>query len=162
MKSIYVEHSFKMPVSIWRYIIETVLVLIGVLSILLCPFFLPILSIGAFSLFVAYLLFRNNNTEIEYTLVDDDLYIDRIIGNRKRKRLRHHNLQYMEIFSENNNELFLKYKNKKMKIKRFLATHENSYAMIIRDSNHVTRLLLNVNDEFIKAMKTRFPHKVRL
>ena len=39
-----------------------------------------------------------------------------------------------------------------MKIKRFLATHENSYAMIIRDSNHVTCLLLNVNDEFIKAM----------
>lgn len=162
MKSVYVEHSFKMPVSLGRYIIEAILVLIGIISIVISPYFLPILSLGAFSFFIAYLLFRNNKTEMEYTLIDDDLYIDRIIGSRKRKRIYHENLQYMEVFSKNDKDLFLKYKHEKIKIKRYIATHENSYALIIKNRNYSTCLLLNVNDEFILAMKSRFPHKVKL
>ena len=154
----HIEYSFYKELSFLQKLIQVLLGMIGILVILI-SFLLPIFfMIGFFILMIAYLMKYHYDREIEYLIFDDQLEIDEIIHNRKRKKLYDVNLKEMTALVEYDRESFLKYPKKYRKDFSNL-NKQNVYMLLFTHQNENYCLLIQGDDKHLEALKRRLVFK---
>lgn len=122
--------------------------------------------LSGFLLAGLYFLFNTFSTkEYEYILDKNQLTIDVIYGGKYRRTAHILNLEQMEVTAPNRHVSVAKYRKdgtEKLKKYDYTSYEENTpyYTMIIREEGEKIKLLLDLTDNMLQAMKTRYPQKV--
>lgn len=106
--------------------------------------------------------------EYEYRLADRKLTIEVILGKRYRKTAHILELSEMEVTAPNRHESVAKYRKdaggEKLPKFDYTSYEENTpyYTMIIMENRRKIKLLLDLDEEMLQAMKRWYPEKVFL
>ena len=104
--------------------------------------------------------------DYEYTMENGELTIDVIYGKKYRKTAHVLKLEDMEVTAPHWHEKVSKYKKntgtEKLKKYDYTSYEEDTpyYTMIIMEERQKIKLLLDLNDEFLQALKSQYPEKV--
>lgn len=135
-------------------------VILGLFSILL----LGVLgiTISALLIYLAWYVFAITNIEYEYSIVNTDILIDKIMGQRKRKRAAEYDLKKAELIAYADSEHMQSYKGR-VKVEDYSSrTGKNSVAVIFPEGAEMIELLFEPNERIIDAMKRVRPGIVKL
>ena len=80
-------------------VIQTLLVIVCVLSCALIIIPYVGVLVVAVIIFLTYIYFKNNDVEWEYALVEKTMYIDKIMKKSKRKRMGEYDLTKTEVMA---------------------------------------------------------------
>lgn len=145
MQDVFVEQIIKRKLSMGGLAIRIGAIFLVLFSILLLPVLKPILTITVTCLFIylAYLAFVYTSVEWEYSFVNGELTIDRILGKRKRKPGETYDIRKAEMIGPVNSEEVIKKSEFLTKID-YTATNEkdNHYAIILDDVGGVKGALM--------------------
>ncbi|MDO4329791.1 MAG: hypothetical protein Q4C66_10695 [Lachnospiraceae bacterium] len=123
--------------------------------------FLALLMSGMYFLYDAYSV-----VDYEYVMEGDTFTIALIHAKRRRKTVHQLNLKDMEVVAPNRHEAVAQYrKNNKMgKITKYDYTSYEPeipyYTMIITEDRRKIKLLLDLEEDMIRAMKRMYPDRV--
>ncbi|MGX8679789.1 MAG: hypothetical protein ACSW8B_00180 [bacterium] len=107
--------------------------------------------------FLAYFYHRSLKLEYEYTLIDDDFSIDKIIAKMKRKKMAFFNLVDLVDITVEDDAFEQKYGSLKHKTKRFVSKcHDDpEYVLVLRRGGRYTYVHIQADEQLLKALKTR-------
>lgn len=161
MSDVYKEFMVKREKSTIATIGKIILIVIATLGFLtaqLVGYIIAVIcGIGA------YLLHLNGDLEYEYLYLDRELTVDKIMARTRRKRMECYQLDQMEIVAPIGTYHLDNHKNKDSSCKVFDYTSKN------KNSHNVTyviyyknnqKILIEANEEFIKAMHNNSPRTV--
>lgn len=145
MGDVFVEQIIKKNLSLGGLAIRIGAIFLVLIGILLLPFLKLILTITVTALFIylAYLAFVYTSVELEYSFVNGELTIDRILGKRKRKPGETYDIRKAELIAPVNSEEVIKKSEFLTKID-YTGTNntDNHYAIIIDDVEGVKGALM--------------------
>ena len=145
-------------------IIQTLLVIVCVLSCGLLP--IPYVGILAVALiiFLSYLYFKNNDVEWEYALVEQTMYIDKIMKKSKRKRMGEYDLTKTEVMAPEGSSYIKEYDNRNLKCTDFssLIPENKKYVLIIMDGNEMVKLVLEPDERMLKELRDIIPRQLHI
>ena len=145
-------------------IIQTLLVIVCVLSCGLLP--IPYVGILAVALiiFLSYLYFKNNDVEWEYALVEKTMYIDKIMKTSKRKRMGEYDLTKTEVMAPEGSSYIKEYDNRNLKCTDFssLIPENKKYVLIIMDGNEMVKLVLEPDERMLKELRDIIPRQLHI
>ena len=145
-------------------IIQTLLVIVCVLSCGLLP--IPYVGILAVALiiFLSYLYFKNNDVEWEYGLVEKTMYIDKIMKKSKRKRMGEYDLTKTEVMAPEGSSYIKEYDNRNLKCTDFssLIPENKKYVLIIMDGNEMVKLVLEPDERMLKELRDIIPRQLHI
>lgn len=151
---------FAKPLSILMVVMAVVLVILAII-------FDTGLMLPAFLFAVLYYIFSiNADREYEYCLENGVLTIAVIRGKRRRKTAHTLMMQDMEVIAPNWHEAVAKYRRNggTEKLKKFDYTSYDDnipyYTMIVYENKEKIKLLLDLNDSMLEAVKRVYPQKV--
>ena len=150
------ESSFLGRVAYIALIVLTVaLVLVGLIGF--WPALIGAIATGA----GAYFAYLNASVEYEYMYLDKELSVDKILAQTKRKKVAAFEIERMEILAPIKSYHLDNYKNRTAKEVDFSIGKEEQpdkrYVMFY-DGNQ--KILLNPNEQLIKAIRNVAPRKV--
>jgi hypothetical protein len=130
------------------------------LSILFIPGFATFLMIGIF--YLAYILVTMLNIEYEYAVTNGDLDIDKIVNQRKRKRMYSGNCKDFELVAKVNSRHYTKNIQECKNIKDFSSRSKNAEVWFIslREEGKQTVILFEPDQKMIDNFRTFIPRKV--
>ena len=99
MRDTYVECVAPRPDARWKKPLFIFLVILIPLGVYLYPAHWLFLAAAACFAVLAYLLRQTMNVEYEYILLGNDLHIDKVINQKKRKHLTTYRLNKIEVFA---------------------------------------------------------------
>ena len=148
-------------------VLRKVMILFAVIFVIMGITISQSFMLAGFLLAALYFLFDIfSQKDYEYTLENDTLSIDVIYGKKYRKTAHVLELKNMEVTAPHWHESVAKYKKNggTEKLKKYDYTSYDDdtpyYTMIIREDGHKIKLLLDLNEELLHAMKTQYPEKV--
>ena len=104
--------------------------------------------------------------EYEYTLEDDQLMIDVIVGKRYRRTAHELDLKDLEVVAPNLHNAVAKYRKNAggIKLRKYdYTSYEEDipyYTMIIMENREKIKILLDLSDNMLREMKRKYPQKV--
>lgn len=154
MDEVFVEQILKRRINISGFLLRILsifVVLIGIMSIMW-------LEILGFTLTVllaygAYLVWSYTSVEYEYSFLNGELSVDKIMGQRKRKSIADYDIKEAEMIAPVMSEQVIR-ASANATIKDFTSGTKNGeiYAMIINNANGKTKVLFEPNQKIIEAM----------
>ena len=136
------------------------LVIIGVLASALVWFGVVFLLVAVG---VTYVAFQMTKVEFEYIFVTNELAIDKILNQQRRKKVKNIQMDRVEIVAPFNGHELDSYKNNpKFKTVDFSSGEENNkkYGIVYTDEKGSNIFIIEPNEKLLKAMKTSSPRKV--
>lgn len=164
-KDIYTEFATgRMPVAPMKKVLRNLLIASGILFLIYSVLFYPILWTFSLLFFVAaYYYGRSLKYEMEYLLYEDDLHVDRIVANLKRKRKYAGNLNQLRLFTDDPKELEqFRGQGKRIRIRRLNSNRLPTYAMVMDTEDGLEFVYLNADEEMINIIRKRHPREVNL
>lgn len=165
LKDVYTEYStgFIQPTPMQK-VLRNLLIASGILLLIYTVLFYPILWTFSLLFFVlAYYYNRSLKYENEYLLYNDDIHIDRIVANLKRKRKFAGNLQQLKMFTDDPKNLNeFRASGKRMRIRRLNNNQKKTYAMVFNSEDGLECVYVNADDEMIRLIQSRQPLAVKL
>jgi hypothetical protein len=164
MAEVFVEHLVKRKVGIYNWILRFLAVVASVCSVFLFPY------LGVFTLtvmfgiiYLCYIVFSNTSIEYEYSFLNGELTIDRILGQRKRKHVATFDLNQTEIVARTNSE-DIQSRAKGMRVADFSSGMQSAdmCSMIVNGKNGQIHVLFEPDEEMIRAMKYVRPSLIRI
>lgn len=144
--------------------IQTLLVIVCVLSLALV--FVPYVGVllTAVVIFLTYLYFKNNDVEWEYSLVEKSMYVDKIMKRSKRKRMGEYDLTKLEVMAQEDSYLIKEYDKRNLKVLDYssMTPGNKKYAMVLLNNNELIKLLLEPNDRMLKELRNIAPRQVHV
>ena len=165
MNETYVECLVKKQSNIGMKLLKILSMMIAVVFVLLGMLTLlwPALIVGAVAGIAAYFIYLNADLEYEYLYLDKEITVDKVMARTKRKRAAKYDMERMEIFAPLHSHHLDSYKNRKVKTVDFSSgvsgQPEVRYAMYYEGG---LKIILEPNQEMVKAMKNAAPRKVFL
>lgn len=163
MSEVFVERIIKRKTSLKGMLLRLfsiVIVLIGVFSI----FLLGILgiTITAVLIYVAYLCWIYTNIEYEYSFLNGELSIDKIMGQRKRKHIAEFNIKEAELVAPSLSEDIVRASQNTV-IKDFSSGSktEDMYSIIIDGKEGRSQVVFEPDENMIDAMYHIRPNIVK-
>ena len=148
-------------------VLRKVMILFAVIFVIMGIAISQSFMLAGFLLAALYFVFDIfSQKDYEYTLENDTLSIDVIYGKKYRKTAHVLELKNMEVTAPHWHESVARYKKNggTEKLKKYDYTSYDDdtpyYTMIIREDGHKIKLLLDLNEELLHAMKTQYPEKV--
>lgn len=162
MNDAYVEWLVKRKTPGYAILVKGLLILLCIVSFLVTMmlplgFILLLLAIGA-----AYFIFPMMDLEFEYLAVNDQLSIDKIMGQRRRKRVWEGTIDQIEILAPVDSYLLKDAERKDMKTLDF-SSHQSGakvYGMVAQKEGVATKILLEPNEKLLNHLWQRGPRKV--
>lgn len=139
------------------------------LMIFLCVIgaFLSIITAFGFILFFAfgaatYFVFQRMNLEYEYVVVNDQITIDKIMGQARRKKAWEGSLETIQIIAPVDSYLIKDYQREGMKTLDFTSHMQGArvYAIIEQKGEVATKILFEPNDKVLECLWQKGPRKV--
>ncbi len=145
----------------------TAAILIGAVALMVVVMFVPILGqmwlfFAAGIIYLAYLLSTTRNIEFEYAVTNGDLDIDKIVAQRKRKRVFSANCKTFEVVARVKSEHFTpQYKSFKNQIDcTSTKDADGVYFVVLNYKNEQTVVYFEPTEKMLQSFKTFIPRKV--
>ena len=124
-------------------------------------FGITVICIGVILAFACYCVLPRLNVEYEYLYLSKEFSVDRIFNKEKRKKAGEFPLSQLEIMAPVSSHGLDSYTNRIDKTLDFSSKDPEAkvYAMIF-NNNGFTKVLVEPNEEMLKAIKREFPRKV--
>lgn len=163
MNDIFVEQIIKSKVTVSGILLRFLaifLVMAGLISILILQtlgFTITVLLI-----YVAYLIFNQTSFEYEYSLLNTDLTVDKIIGQSKRKRVDVFDIKQAEIIAPAySDEIVSRLEGIKTIDCTSGTRNDDRYSMILYHDKERIQLLFDPNEKIIEGMYSVRPSIVK-
>lgn len=163
MAEVFVEQIIKRRTGVSNTILRVLAVFVAILSTLLISLLGMIgFSITIFVIYAVYLVFCYTSVEYEYSFLNGELSIDRILGQRKRKTIANFDIAQAEIIAKTGSEEMRSHM-REMKKADFSSGYrsDNLYSMILNGKNGQVHVLFEPNERVIEAMKHARPNIVK-
>ena len=129
-------------------------------------FFAVVFVLMGITISQAFMLAGFCQRDYEYTLENDTLTIDVIYGNKYRKTAHELDLRELEMIAPHWHQAVAKYKKnggtEHLKKYDYTSYEEDTpyYTMIIKEDGRKIKLLLDLTQEMLHTIKTKYPRKV--
>ena len=161
MNETYVEWLVKRKTPAYMTILKILTIMLTVCFVLLGFFLLPAMIIAVLLGVAAYFVYLNSDVEYEYLYVDKELTVDKVMAKSRRKRVATYDLGKIEILAPIKSWHLDNYKNRTDKTVDYSSGEEKQpdrrFAFFYDGKQ---RVLIEPNEEMIKAMQTVAPRKV--
>lgn len=148
-------------------ILKKIMVIFGTLFVLMGIMISQAFMLAGFLLVLLYFIYDVLSCrEYEYTLDENILEIDVIYGKRYRKTAHTLDMQELEVIAPSKHEAVSKYRKNSggVKLPKYdYTSYDDSipyYTMITMENGKKIKVLLDLNDEFLRALKRAYPAKV--
>ena len=165
MNDSYTEWLVKRKAPASSLIIKAALIVLCVISAFLAlttMFGIVILVVAGGA---TYYLFQNMNLEFEYLFVNDQITVDKIMGQARRKKVWEGTLGEVQIVAPIESYILKDYEKPGMKRLDFASHAPNArvYGMIHQgEGGQVTKVIFEPNDKILHHIRQRSPRKVVL
>ena len=161
MNETYVEWLVKRKTPAYMTLLKILTIMLTVCFVLLGFFLLPAMIIAVLLGVAAYFVYLNSDVEYEYLSVDKELTVDKVMAKSRRKRVATYDLGKIEILAPIKSWHLDNYKNRTDKTVDYSSGEEKQpdrrFAFFYDGKQ---RVLIEPNEEMIKAMQTVAPRKV--
>lgn len=161
MNETYVEWLVKRKTPAYMTLLKILTIMLTVCFVLLGFFPLPAMIIAVLLGVAAYFVYLNSDVEYEYLYVDKELTVDKVMAKSRRKRVATYDLGKIEILAPIKSWHLDNYKNRTDKTVDYSSGEEKQpdrrFAFFYDGKQ---RVLIEPNEEMIKAMQTVAPRKV--
>ena len=161
MSETYVECLVSRKSSPVMSFLKMLLIMLTVVFGLLGVMFIPGLLIAVVTGIAAYFVTMNANLEYEYLYLDREISVEKVMEKCRRKKVGTYGIDQMEILAPLNSHRLDSYRNRELKTadysSRVAAQPERRYMMVW---NGDTKIILEPNEEMIKAVQSIAPRKV--
>ena len=161
MSETYVECLIARKPSAVLSFLKMLLIMLTVVFVVIGVVFIPGLLVAIITGVGAYFATMNANVEYEYLYLDKEISVDKVMAKSKRKKAGAFAIEQMEIFAPLNSHRLDSYKNRELKTLDYssgiAAQPERRYMMVW---NGNTKIILEPNEEMIKAVQSIAPRKV--
>lgn len=138
--------------------------------ILVCLFSLSFIFISYLVILTAVLIiltvfvFRYFNAEYEYTLVERELTVDKIIAKSYRRRCGVYNIDKIEIMAPYGSDKLIQYDRRNCKTHNYSSNTgtDNSYVIYAPCNNEMVKIILEPNEKIKESFWKLAPSKVNL
>lgn len=163
---IFLEKIIKRKKTAIDYLITAGIIIAGLLFIAILSLFkflssfIPLLFVGI--IYICYLLMKGRNIEYEYIVTNGDLDIDKIIAQRKRKRVFSASCKDFEVMAKKSSSMF---NQNVQSIKKVLnaATSLDSpdvyFATLVKDNEKMV-VFFEPNEKMLDSFKRYNPRNV--
>ncbi|TCK98787.1 hypothetical protein EDC19_1222 [Natranaerovirga hydrolytica] len=163
MEQVFVEQIVKREQTAKDVIIKIVIVLMTML-LMTASIVLGIVGmiISVLLLWLAHRLFTNLNVEYEYALAVGEVDIDKIMNKTRRKKLINFGVKDIKLVAPAFSKLHEKNLNDYNRLYNFTKGRltEETYAMLVTTDKEKYKIYVDLNEEFIKALKNHIPKQV--
>ncbi len=144
--------------------IQTLLVIVCVLSCALIAIPYVGVLVVAVIIFLTYLYFKNNDVEWEYALVEKSMYVDKIMKKSKRKRMGEYDLTKTEVMAPEDSSYIKEYANRNLKVCDYssLIPENKKYAMVILNNNELIKLILEPDERMLRELRDIIPRQLHV
>lgn len=158
----YAEWLVKRKTPAYAYAIKGVMIflcIIGAFLALTTAFGILILAAVGVG---TYFVFQGQNLEYEYLIVNDQINIDKIMGQSRRKKAWESNMEEIQIVAPSDSYLLKDYERPGMKVLNFssMAPNAKTYSIIQQSGANTTKVIFEPNDRILHCMRQRSPRKV--
>lgn len=165
MNDAYAEWLVKRKTPALNYVIKGAIMVLCVLSFLLAMvagllgmIILTIVGVGA------YFLLPQLSLEYEYLVVNDQITVDKVMGQTKRRKAWEGTLAQVQIIGPVDAYQVKDYERQVTKTLDFTSHMPNAkvYAIIHQDSGNMTKVLWEPNERILNVLRGRSPRKILL
>lgn len=161
MSETYVECLVARKPSTVLTFLKMLLIMLTVVFVLIGVVFIPGLLVAIITGVGAYFATMNANIEYEYLYLDREISVDKVMAKSKRKKAGVFPVDQMEILAPLNSHRLDSYRNRDLKTLDYssgiAAQPERRYMMVWNGS---TKVILEPNEELVKAVQSIAPRKV--
>lgn len=157
----YVECLVAKKPSFVTRLLKTLLIMLTVCFVVVGLVFTPALLVAIVTGIGAYFSYMNADIEYEYLYLDKEITVDKVMAKSKRKKAATYDINHMEIFAPVNSHRLDSYKNRSGKTADFssgVVEQPDRRYMMVCDGD--VKVILEPNEEMIKAIQTIAPRKV--
>ena len=157
------EQIVKRRVSISNYIIRFAMIVLCVLSPML-ELVIGGLAIGvvAVMIYLTWLVFKATSIEYEYAFFPNDFTVDRIAGQRKRKRVAEFEMDQIDLIAKIDDEELTRMAFNVRKIDFTTDTKsDNVYGMMVNGNKGQALVMFEPNEKMLEALKNASPRKLK-
>ncbi len=164
MNDAYAEWLVKRKNPAYNYVLKGLLVFVSILALLFAmvnPFgILVLVAVGA----GVYFIFPTLSLEFEYLVVNDQITIDKIMGQSRRKKAWEGTMESVQIVAPVEAYQFKDLERQGMKTLDFTSHMEQAkvYGIIYQSSGELIKILFEPNDKILQCMRQKAPRKVIL
>ena len=110
------------------------------------------------------MLWCYTSIEYEYSLVNGEFSVDKIMGQRKRKKVAEFDMKNAEILADADSEGILRRVNNEMKVLDYSSREAGKlkYAVIFNEANGITEMIFEPNEKMVEALHKIRPSIVRI
>jgi len=141
--------------------------LLAVLIAVLGTMFFGVFSFiaGALIALIAYYFISPQlSVEYEYSILNSEISVDKIMGQRKRKKVAEFDMKNAEIMADADSEEILRRVNNEMKVLDYSSREAGKlkYAVIFNEANGITEMIFEPNEKMVEALHKIRPSIVRI
>ena len=164
MENFSVEQIIKIKPPAYAKVLKILLAVLAVISIVFI--FVTYLGVILVALFAAasIIVSKYYNYEFEYTLVESELTIDRIMAKSYRKRCGTYNLARMDVLAPAGSDKLLSFEGRGCKKYNFTSNNEDAqvYVLYAPENNAMVCVLFEPDERLKDALWRIAPSKVTL
>ena len=161
MSELFIECLVKAKQSVVAKFFKVFLIVLTVISGLAMFIFMPAALVAIVTGVGAYFINLYSDIEYEYTYLDKEITVDKIMAKSKRKRMGIYSVDRMEILAPIKSYHLDNYRNRNVKEADYSIGEELQpdarYVMYYEGGE---KIILSPSEEMIKAMKSVAPRKV--
>ncbi len=164
MNEAYVEWLVKRKTPGYNYLLKGLLAFVCVLAFLIAmttPFgFIVLLAVVV----AMYFIWPMFSVEYEYLIVNDQISVDKIMGQTRRKKVWEAVLEDIELIGPRDAYQVKDLQKQGMKVLDFTSREPNKrvYAIMQQKAGETTQILFEPNDRILDHLRQRAPRKVIL
>ncbi len=139
-----------------------VFIMVGILMPMFAAFGSIIFLLAAGVVYGAYFLIVSSNVEFEYSLVNTEMDIDKIMNKTRRKRVTTASIRGLEAFGTKNNPEYERYLTNSVVTKIFACGDKNAediFFMVYNQGDKKMMLVFNPSERIIEQIVKRNPQK---
>lgn len=116
-------------------------------------------AVVAVAIYFGYYLAKSTNLEYEYAVTNGDIDVDKIIAQRKRKRVYSANTKDMEIVARLKSDKYGEYKNINKRVEAVSSMNDDQdiYFMVAPFKGERTILFFQPDQRMLESIKTKLP-----
>ncbi|NLM28369.1 MAG: hypothetical protein GX211_09400 [Clostridiaceae bacterium] len=162
---VFMEKIVKKKKDIKDHLLTVVIIIAALILMFLALNFVPpqlslffIVGIG----YISYMLITNRNIEYEYAVTNGDLDIDKIIAQRKRKRVFSENCKNFDIVAKVKSHHYTpQYRNFKNQMNYASSLDSDDvYFIALQYNNEQTIVYFEPSEKMLQSFRTYIPRKV--
>lgn len=162
MNDTYAEWLVRRKAPGYTYVVKAlmiVLCVVGVLASMMFTFGILVLAAAAAA---TYFVFINSNLEFEYLVVNDQITIDKIMGQSRRKKAWESSLETIQIIAPADSYLLKDHEREGAKVLDFSSHVPGArvYAIVDQKGETTTKILFEPNEKILDCLWQKGPRKV--